>query len=543
VKVHSKNATKEASTTSDNFAEGREHLLLWFVSSGCSLPRQRFFHALQAALPPDSAHVYGACGKPSPCPGRDVKDSCHQALFSKYKFYAAFENSRCEGYITEKFYRGLDEGIVPVALGGKSREDYEALGAPPGSFLHVDDFRSVEALAEYMAGMSDATYNKFFVWRSTHEVQPPLVTTEHVLCDVCSELHKNAADQKPSASFGDLTKWFYDGNCVQSAPNWNAESIPSSNSVLQQNASALETSTALVNHRPESKTFVAERSKLHLLSFGAGHFKAAAERLADEARSTAVFDKIHIYDELPRSIITDPRWKTHLAAQRGYGYWFWKAALASTVFETMAYGDALVYMDAGCELGNASAWGNLLEHLCTHDLIAFSIHGNLSERKWTKGDIFARFGIEHCMAPYDLGQLAGTYWLLKKTPDSEQFLLFWQKLVADFHLVSDEPSVVPNDVTFSDNRHDQSLFSLLVKASSPLFEASPKQSWDLHKEFGIRNLQPLILDDFGYPPNTKKYAFAAARNPSAVRSGDSSTLKTCDESCLEAHRQLLSCSA
>ena len=35
----------------------------------------------------------------------------------KYKFYLAFENSNCNEYITEKFWRYLSYGLVPVAFG------------------------------------------------------------------------------------------------------------------------------------------------------------------------------------------------------------------------------------------------------------------------------------------------------------------------------------------------------------------------------------------------------------------------------------------
>ena len=33
------------------------------------------------------------------------------------QFYLAFENSHCQDYITEKFWRALDKGIVPIVMG------------------------------------------------------------------------------------------------------------------------------------------------------------------------------------------------------------------------------------------------------------------------------------------------------------------------------------------------------------------------------------------------------------------------------------------
>ena len=35
----------------------------------------------------------------------------------QYKFFLAFENSNCKEYITEKFWRSLHYGLVPVVFG------------------------------------------------------------------------------------------------------------------------------------------------------------------------------------------------------------------------------------------------------------------------------------------------------------------------------------------------------------------------------------------------------------------------------------------
>lgn len=47
--------------------------------------------------------VFGACGKLT-CT-RDDEDACFNMLKQDYKFYLAFENSNCQYYITEKFFR------------------------------------------------------------------------------------------------------------------------------------------------------------------------------------------------------------------------------------------------------------------------------------------------------------------------------------------------------------------------------------------------------------------------------------------------------
>lgn len=64
--------------------------------------------------------VYGACGDKK-CPETfldGTKGDCRAILADKYKFYLAFENSICDGYITEKFFSTIKYNTIPVVHGG-----------------------------------------------------------------------------------------------------------------------------------------------------------------------------------------------------------------------------------------------------------------------------------------------------------------------------------------------------------------------------------------------------------------------------------------
>ena len=77
-----------------------------------------------------------------------------------FKFYAAFENNRCDGYITEKLWTAYNYGMVPVVWGGCGRADYEKI-VPKDSFIHVDDFKSTADLALFLQELDrdDARYS------------------------------------------------------------------------------------------------------------------------------------------------------------------------------------------------------------------------------------------------------------------------------------------------------------------------------------------------------------------------------------------------
>ena len=116
--------------------------------------------------------IYGKCTDNVPCRGRDYL-RCFQTLHSKYHFYLSFENSLCKDYITEKFWKVLkgDGHYIPVAVGGLSLDDYEAV-APKDSFLHVYNFSSVENLGKYMKSLTQnhTAFNRYHEWRNSYDI-------------------------------------------------------------------------------------------------------------------------------------------------------------------------------------------------------------------------------------------------------------------------------------------------------------------------------------------------------------------------------------
>nr|VZI02443.1 unnamed protein product [Spirometra erinaceieuropaei] len=124
---------------------------------------------------------YGRRAKHCPLAGY-----CFEQLSREYKFYLSFENANCEGYITEKFFvNALAYGMVPIVYGA-SREEFYAR-APPNSYIHVDDFKTVKELASYLNYLdkNDTAYASYFAWREHGEV----LTWLRVDCRVCGVLH------------------------------------------------------------------------------------------------------------------------------------------------------------------------------------------------------------------------------------------------------------------------------------------------------------------------------------------------------------------
>ena len=117
--------------------------------------------------------LYGKCGGSNestltiPKKSKGGWEIGYPMLGKNYKFYLAFENSKCLDYITEKFFTALKAGMIPVVMGGLSKKDYEKI-APRHSYIHVDDFPSPEDLMKRLHEISKdpLLYNSYFWWRS-----------------------------------------------------------------------------------------------------------------------------------------------------------------------------------------------------------------------------------------------------------------------------------------------------------------------------------------------------------------------------------------
>ena len=91
-----------------------------FVPHGFFAPQT--LSAASAIIIMFAVDVFGKCG-PNKCPGTNsgvVSGECGRLLEREYMFYLAFENSKCDDYVTEKFFATAKMDIVPIVMGGSN---------------------------------------------------------------------------------------------------------------------------------------------------------------------------------------------------------------------------------------------------------------------------------------------------------------------------------------------------------------------------------------------------------------------------------------
>lgn len=150
-------------------AEGLATMI--YAHSDCGTPSDRdgYIHKLMNYINIDS---YGSCehNKNLPDHLRDpLKGMFHEDFFkliAKYKFAAAMENGICNDYVTEKLWRPLFVGTIPIVIGSPRIKD---LLPSNKSAIIVDDFDSIEELANYLKFLdeNDEEYDKYFEWKKS----------------------------------------------------------------------------------------------------------------------------------------------------------------------------------------------------------------------------------------------------------------------------------------------------------------------------------------------------------------------------------------
>lgn len=221
--------------------------------------------------------------------------------------------------------------------------------------------------------------------------------------------------------------------------------------------------------------------------------------LEDRGKGVAGIHEIHAYRTLPPELMDDLRWKNHVVPHvRGRGYWFWKPAITNLLLEkgTIKDGDIVVWVDAD---SNIATRGTFLAQQNDKRGCDFLIQRDGGcEYEWTKGDIFAEFGVTPDDAQYGrTAQPKAQTWVARINERSRMLLKHWEDLATNLHLISDEPSQSPNSPKFRENRHDQSLISLLLKASDKSAASgceANKVQWKMHPKYGVPWLKVCLFN-------------------------------------------------
>jgi hypothetical protein len=207
---------------------------------------------------------------------------------------------------------------------------------------------------------------------------------------------------------------------------------------------------------------------IELITFGGGgqNYIDAGNRLIKQGKSLEIFNKTVLYtDELLKNDkeFWDKNGEFVTNNKRGYGYWLWKPYIIKKHMKNMNNGDILLYSDCGCEI-NIMKKQFLLELLDKINENEIINNRGYNERHFNKRDLLLKLDMDK-EEYLNMYQNEATVILFIINNNTRKFVNEWYDIsISDnYHNINDSQSIEKNYNEFIEHRHDQSIFSLLLK--------------------------------------------------------------------------------
>jgi len=212
--------------------------------------------------------------------------------------------------------------------------------------------------------------------------------------------------------------------------------------------------------------------KAHFITFANSDSDFSFNRIRFEAHEMGLFSTVSCYTEKDFDQEYVDKFGSHFTEyKRGYGYWSWKPYLIKKKISEIEDGDFVVYADCGCMFLYENR-NTLLQWLKiamdSESGILSPCYGPYLERQWSRMDLYDYINKNYNKDNIDIFenavQCGAGILVVYKNKKSEEFINIWNDIMSNhFHLCTDEPSSIPNHKEFRENRHDQSVFSMLSK--------------------------------------------------------------------------------
>ena len=206
---------------------------------------------------------------------------------------------------------------------------------------------------------------------------------------------------------------------------------------------------------------------IHFVTYGDSKYCESKKRIEKEAISTNWFDSVNIFG--PKDIDSEfaAKFQKVLRMPRGGGYWIWRIDIIKQMMDKVDEGDIIVYADAGCNLNKNGdkRFNEYLEKLenskNNYGILSFQMHQH-KEKTWTTREIFEYFDVSKNEIK-ESGQYLGGVFFLKKNDHARLYLDKLNECINTNMLLITDVYNRNQDLCFRDNRHDQSISSVLRK--------------------------------------------------------------------------------
>jgi len=206
--------------------------------------------------------------------------------------------------------------------------------------------------------------------------------------------------------------------------------------------------------------------KIHFITYGNEKYIQSKERIKQEAIQSNFFDTITIYgpDDLDSNF--KETYKNILNLPRIAGYGIWRPYLIKKILEIIEYDDILIYLDAGCTINNygKNRFDEYIKMLNQSELGIISFQMSIHKEKiWTTKEIFKYFNLDMDGEIANSGQINDGILIMKKNEHLITIINIWYDVIYDNVLLFTDYYNHIQVAYFKDNRHEQSIFSIIRK--------------------------------------------------------------------------------
>lgn len=207
--------------------------------------------------------------------------------------------------------------------------------------------------------------------------------------------------------------------------------------------------------------------KVHLITYGDNNYTKSKYRLVQEANSSKWFSTIKAYSQSDMDSDYKEEFKDVLSQPRGSGYWIWKSYFILKRLKEIEKDDILIYLDAGCTIHRMGhkrfyEYISMLNEKC---MIAFQmVH---LEKNYTTKEIFEYFNVLDRKDITETGQHLGGIRIMKNNNETLSIIQSeYDTYKANKLLATDYYNDNNQEPYFIDNRHEQSIFSVITKLNN-----------------------------------------------------------------------------
>lgn len=205
--------------------------------------------------------------------------------------------------------------------------------------------------------------------------------------------------------------------------------------------------------------------KIHFITYGNEIYKNSKKRLEKEANDCRWFNTINIYGPENLSKEFKSEFNDILNKPRIAGYGLWRPYIIKKKLNEINDNDILIYLDAGCSINinGKKRFDEYIKMLNNSDKGIISFQMPHMEKKYTTKEIFNYFNIDINSEYANSGQILDGILIMKKNKNLNIIIDEWHNVIYDEPLLFTDHYNKIQESYFIDNRHEQSILSLVRK--------------------------------------------------------------------------------